>query len=289
MEKMKRALINNYKNTLEQLLISSHFLCTWILGNISQNTFNFIKQCIFDGTRGTQQLIPHVSNRLWLTSHQIKDAMTRQLSKQVRWLNSQGIHLERLTFCCKCPVFPWAGQSQLPLKWEIHISPCLWVLQNYMWNITRQHDARGCPMLSQTASSDSETALHNYLMGNTMELESVGCDVVSLLPWTSMPEWISLKKSRSWMIRALKATLCAECLQELGIINHSHVVFFSFFPDLDVQTQEFLYFATILQQRPGMTCLSTVSLDWKSNPYLQAQVGENSKPKWCLLHKEGVS
>lgn len=157
------------------------------------------------------------------TDKRCHDKTTDQTGTLAEWSgNSSGethIHL----VCWKCPVFLWAGRSQLPLKWEIHISPCLWrVLQKYMWNTTHQHDARGWPILSQMASSDSETALRNYLTGNTMELESVGCAVVSLLPWTSMPEWISLKKCRSWMIHALKATLCAECLQELGIINHRY-------------------------------------------------------------------
>lgn len=53
MEKTKRVLVNRIKKPfLEQLLVSACFLCTQLLGNISQNAFHLIKLHIFDGMYG---------------------------------------------------------------------------------------------------------------------------------------------------------------------------------------------------------------------------------------------
>lgn len=68
--------------------------------------------------------------------------------------------------------------------------------------------------------TDSQTAFDNYLIANATELKigKIYCSkcVRTPITWTSMPQWISLRKSRSWMTHSLKVMSCTECLQKWG-------------------------------------------------------------------------
>lgn len=148
-------------------------------------------------TWDTAVYISHVSNRLWLTSLlvQIKDAMTRQLIKQVRWLNGQGIHLERLTFT--------------------------WFAENVPYSCG----------LAEASSRSSEKYIYlqhsEECCRSTCEIQHTNMTPVagrSFLKWLAVIQKlpsVTIWRETPWSLKVLDVLLWA-CYLELQCLNESH-------------------------------------------------------------------